>query len=96
MPSITFWSASFPEKDKGQEPPEPEQKAKLFVKLALELGGFDKVRKLTALQASLLAEELVERQLFLARVNGCEIEDKESPEEEFTSFSDAFNALKEG
>ena len=48
--------------------------------MALRLGGFDKVRKLTVLQSRLLSEAMADEQLWLARINGCEIEEKTTRE----------------
>jgi len=59
-----------------------------LAKLALELGGFDKVRKLTVLQSRLLSEVVADKQLFQAKIHGCAAEQKDPVK--MQSFSDAF------
>ena len=54
--------------------------------MALRLGGFDKVRKLTVLQSRLLSEAIADEQLFQAKIHGCEIEETEKVKLE--SFSE--------
>ncbi len=44
-----------------------------MAKLALRLGGYDKVRKLTLLQVQAMLKEIVDEQLFLAKIHGCEV-----------------------
>jgi len=56
------------------------------------LGGFEKVRKLTILQARLLADVMADEQLFQAKIHGCEI--KGEKEEGYKDFSQGFNAMK--
>ena len=65
-----------------------------MARLALKLGGFGKVKKLTILQARLLSEVIADEQLFLAKIHGCEIEGEKKDSEQFTSFSDAFKAMQ--
>ena len=67
---------------------------KALARLALKLGGFEKVRKLTVLQARLLADVMADDQLFLAKIHGCEIKGEKKDNEEFMSFSDAFKSMQ--
>jgi phosphoserine aminotransferase len=90
-----FFSTSFPKEDISEkndgEPPNPKEIQKTIARYAKELGGFDKVRKLTILQARLLSEVIAEEQLFQAKIHGCEVEEKEKVK--LQSFSDAFKGL---
>jgi len=63
-----------------------------LAKLALRLGGFDKVRKLTVLQSRLLSEAIADEQLFQAKIHGCEV--KESEKVKLQSFSDVFDSIR--
>ena len=67
-----------------------------MARIALKLGGFEKVRKLTVYQAKLLIEAITDEQMFIAKVHGAKVEGETSEEEvaHMGSFSEVFNALK--
>lgn len=73
----------------NEEPFEPGSFKRALAKLAIRLGGYDKVRKLTLPQVQLMLKGIVEEQLFLAKIHGCET--KEEEKQEFTTFSNAFD-----
>lgn len=65
---------------------------KAITKVALKLGGFDKVRKLTISQFRAIAEEIAEDKKTLYKLHGFEI--KEQKQEKMQSFSEAFKAMQ--
>lgn len=69
---------------------------KALARLALRLGGFDKVRKQTLPQVQLMFQEMAkekkEEQRFLAQLHDRDLEEDKEPKE-FMSFSDAFKVV---
>jgi len=55
--------------------------------LALKLGGFEKVRKLTMLQVRLLAGVMADDQLFQAKIHGYEVKG-EKPKAHYATTDD--------
>lgn len=55
--------------------------------MALKLGGFEKVRKLTALQVSLLAEAMKDERIFLGKIHDREVKG-EKPKAHYATTDD--------
>ena len=66
-----------------------------MARYARALGGFEKVRKLTILQARLLSDVIADEQMFQIKIHGCEVGGENKDEAVYTNFSDGFKAIQE-